>query len=894
MQISSSKQSKGLVIKLEFEANLEYQKTAISAVVELFKGQSKHTAGFNLYSNGNNDPIIAVKNNLDIGQTQIFQNLQEIQEKNGVAKSRSLDSMDFSVEMETGTGKTYVYLRTIYELNAHYGFSKFIIVVPSIAIREGVQKSLEITHEHFQNIYAREPLNYTIYNSKRPVDIKNFAQSNNIEIIVMNIDSFAKDQNVINKINETGHKLIEYIQETSPVVIIDEPQNMETEKRKEAIKSLNGLCHLRYSATHKHQYNSVYQLDPVKAYDLGLVKQIEVDSIYSDAAYNGAYVFVGDFKTAKTSCSVKLTIHVNDKVGVKKKTISAKVGDDLFELSNHREVYKDGYILNEINAQDESITFSNGHTLHKGLENGNDAKDAIKRCQIKETIIEHLAKEAKLSKDGIKVLSLFFIDKVSNYRDYEENQAVKGKYALWFEEIYREEFKKCYKKDISDEELDRIHNGYFSQDKKGILKDTKGNTQADDDTYSLIMKDKEKLLDINEPLRFIFSHSALREGWDNPNVFQICTLNETTSEMKKRQEIGRGLRLAVDKDGKRIRGKNINRLTVIANESYDDFAKALQSEIEEDCGVNFQGRIKDKAQRTKVIYKKGFQADPLFLAIWNKIKYKTTYRVHYDTNQLIDKVVEAIKILPKITEPILYMEKVSLNIDEEGIQTNYLASERNKTQIIAKNIPDIFAYIENKTQLTRTTILEILKKSERIGDISKNPQDFLDKVCDVISREMQELMIDGIRYQKVGLTEYEMKLFDSKELEIYMNDNSFQVTNTGKTIYENIVPLDSETENQFAKECETSEQVKYYFKLPNWFKIKTPIGNYNPDWALVFENDAKIYFVVETKNTGNNVVDLSKLSKSELLKIKCGKAHFKIMDDVRYEVVTKVSDLSHI
>lgn len=875
-------------MKLEFESNLEYQKTAISAVIELFKGQSKHTAWFNLYSNGNNDPITPVKNNLDIGQTQIFQNLQEIQEKNGVAKSRSLDSMDFSVEMETGTGKTYVYLRTIYELNAHYGFSKFIIVVPSIAIREGVQKSLEITREHFQNIYAREPLNYTIYNSKRPGDIKNFAKSNNIEIIVMNIDSFAKDQNVINKINETGHKLIEYIQATSPVVIIDEPQNMETEKRKEAIKSLNGLCHLRYSATHKHQYNSVYQLDPVKAYDLGLVKQIEVDSIYSDAAYNGAYVFVGDFKTAKTSCSVKLTIHVNDKVGVKKKTISAKVGDDLFELSNHREVYKDGYILNEINAQDENITFSNDITLHKGLENGNDAKDAIKKCQIKKTIIEHLAKEA------IKVLSLFFVDKVSNYRDYEENQAVKGKYALWFEEIYREVFKECYKKDISDEELDRLHNGYFSQDKKGILKDTKGNTKDDDDTYSLIMKDKEKLLDINEPLRFIFSHSALREGWDNPNVFQICTLNETTSEMKKRQEIGRGLRLAVDKDGKRIRGKNINRLTVIANESYDDFAKVLQSEIEEDCGVNFQGRIKDRAQRTKVIYKNNFQADPLFLAIWNKIKYKTTYRVHYDTNQLIDKVVEAIKILPKITEPILYMEKVSLNIDEEGIQTNYLASERNKTQIIAKNIPDIFAYIENKTQLTRTTILEILKKSERIGDISKNPQDFLDKVCDVISREMQELMIDGIRYQKVGLTEYEMKLFDSKELEIYMNDNSFQVTNTGKTIYENIVPLDSETENQFAKECETSEQVKYYFKLPNWFKIKTPIGNYNPDWALVFENDAKIYFVVETKNTGNNVVDLSKLSKSELLKIKCGKAHFKIMDDVRNEVVTKVSDLSHI
>lgn len=885
-------------MKLEFEANLEYQKDAISAVVGLFKGQSKHTAGFNLYSNGNSDPIIAVKNNLDIDPAQIFRNLQEIQEKNGVVKSQSLDSMDFSVEMETGTGKTYVYLRTIYELNAHYGFSKFIIVVPSVAIREGVQKSLEITHEHFQNIYANESLNYEVYNSKPP-SIRDFAMNNNIEILVINIDSFAKDQNIINKINDklNGKKPIEFIQATCPVVIIDEPQNMETEKRKEAIKSLNGLCHLRYSATHKHQYNSVYQLDPVKAYDLGLVKQIEVDSIYSNADFNDAYVLLDKIDrkpNSKKQIVIRLKIDINDQNGVKRKTISAKQGDDLFILSNQREQYKSGFIINGFNIHEKIIKLSNGMTLHEGQENGSDINDEIKKFQIRRTIQEHLAKEAKLSKDGIKVLSLFFIDKVSNYRDYQENQAIKGKYALWFEEIYREEIKKDSKEDISNEALDRLHNGYFSQDKKGILKDTKGNTKDDDDTYSLIMKDKEKLLDINEPLRFIFSHSALREGWDNPNVFQICTLNETTSEMKKRQEIGRGLRLAVDKDGKRIRDKNINRLTVIANESYDDFAKALQSEIEEDCGVNFQGRIKDKAQRTKVIYKKGFQADPLFLEIWNKIKYKTTYRVYYDTNQLIDKVVESIKVLPKISEPILYSEKVSLGINKEGIQTNYLASERSKTQIIAKNIPDIFSYIENKTQLTRTTILEILKKSERISDISKNPQDFLDKVCDVISREMQELMIDGIRYQKIGNTEYEMKLFDYKELEIYMNDNSFQVANTDKTIYENIVPLDSDTENQFARDCESSEQVKYYFKLPNWFKIKTPIGNYNPDWALVFENDAKIYFVVETKNTGNDAVDLLKLSKNEQLKIKCGQAHFEIMDDVRYEVVTKVSALSHI
>lgn len=878
-------------MKLEFEANLEYQKDAISAVVELFKGQSKHKAGFSLYSNGNNDLINAVRNNLDIDPEQILQNLQEIQEKNGVVKSKSLDSMDFSVEMETGTGKTYVYLRTIYELNAHYGFSKFIIVVPSIAIREGVKKSLEITHEHFQNIYAKEPLRYTIYNSKRPIDIKTFAQSNHIEIIVMNIDSFTKDQNIINKINETGRKLIEYIQATSPVVIIDEPQNMETEKRKEAIKSLNGLCHLRYSATHKNLYNSVYQLDPVKAYDLGLVKQIEVDSIYSDHSFNAAYVSIEDFKIAKKSCSVKLNIHVNDKTGVKKRTISAKVGDDLFELSNQREIYKEGYILNEINAQYETVTFSNGTILDKGQEIGNDLDDEIKKFQIQRTIKEHLAKEAKLSKDGIKVLSLFFIDKVSNYRDYEENQVIKGKYAVWFEEIYRKEVKKYQEQAISDEELNRLHNGYFSQDKKGVIKDTRGDTQADDDTYNLIMRDKEKLLDINEPLRFIFSHSALREGWDNPNVFQICTLNETTSEMKKRQEIGRGLRLAVDQDGKRIRDKNINRLTVIANESYDDFAAALQNEIEEDCGISFQGRIQDKAKRTKVSYKKGFQADPLFLEIWNRIKYKTTYRVHYETNKLIETVVKVIKALPKISEPILYSTKVSLNLNEEGIHTNFLAGDRNKTTIVSQNIPDIFAYIENKTQLTRTTILEILNQSGRIKDISRNPQDFLNKVCDVISREMQDLMIDGIRYQKIGNTKYEMKLFDDRELEIYINDNSFSVTNTDKTIYENLVPLDSNTENQFARDCESSEQVKYYFKLPNWFKIKTPIGNYNPDWALVFEDDSKIYFVTETKNTGDGSVDLSKLSKSEQLKIECGKAHFEVMDNVQYKVVTKIVDL---
>lgn len=563
----------------------------------------------------------------------------------------------------------------------------------------------------------------------------------------------------------------------------------------------------------------------------------------------------------------------------------------MYKLSNEREIYADGYIIEEIDAVNQCISISNGNLLYKGDSQGG-LTDEVMKFQIRKTIEEHLKKEKRLNKLGIKVLSLFFIDKVANYRSYDAaGIAVKGKFAVWFEEIYQEYISKPAFKELDKFSVEETHNGYFSADKKGAFKDTSGETKADDDTYSLIMRDKEKLLGIDNSLRFIFSHSALREGWDNPNVFQICTLNETKSDIKKRQEIGRGLRLAVDQTGKRTYDQNINRLTVIANEAYDDFAKALQKEIEDDCGVAFTGRIKNHRDRTAIKYRKGFEADPKFLDIWEKLKKKTTYRVNYKTDELITLAVKAIKDLPEIKAPSLRSTKIGITMTDEGVGTNYVGEKVESYGSYAWKIPDVLGYIQSKTELTRSTIEEILSKSGRIDDIIINPQLFLDLATIAIKRTLYDLMINGIKYQKIGGSEYEMALFEAQELEVYLNDFSFKVSDPSKTIYEEFVPLDSGVESKFAQDCETSEQIKFYFKLPNWFKIPTPIGNYNPDWALVFEDDKKIYFVAETKDTGTPQVDLSKLSGDEQMKIKCGKAHFNEFDDLEYKVVNKVGQL---
>jgi len=888
-------------MKLAFESNLQYQQDAIKSITDLFEGQPLEDSIVEFGLKEKQASFIqGVSNNLVLSEKQILTNLKSIQAISEVSVSNELDGMHFSVEMETGTGKTYVYLRSIYELNKLYGFKKFVIVVPSVAIREGVLKNLEITHEHFQTLYDNVPVNFQVYDSTKVSTLRGFATTNNIEVMVINIDSFAKDENIINKANDklNGQKPLEFIQVTHPIVIVDEPQNMETEKRIAAIENLKALCTLRYSATHRNQYNLTYSLNPVKAYDLGLVKQIEVDSIIEENAYNDAFVSVESITATKTKVTAKVSINSNENGGVKKKTLTVKVGDDLYKLSNEREIYSDGYIIEEIDAANQCISISNGNLLYKGDSQGG-LTDEVMKFQIRKTIEEHLKKEKRLNKLGIKVLSLFFIDKVANYRSYDASgSSIKGKFAQWFEEIYREYITKPAFKELDKFSVEETHNGYFSQDKKGAFKDTSGETKADDDTYSLIMKDKEKLLNLDNSLRFIFSHSALREGWDNPNVFQICTLNETKSDIKKRQEIGRGLRLAVDQTGTRTYDQNINRLTVIANESYDDFSKALQKEIEDDCGVEFKGKIKNKRQRTAIKYRKGFEADPKFLEIWENLKKKTTYRVDYKTDELITLAAKAIKVLPEIKAPSIRSTKVQISMNDEGVDTMYAGDKVESYGGYSWKIPDVLGYIQSKTELTRSTIEEILSKSGRIGDILTNPQLFLDLSTKAIKRTLYDLMIDGIKYQKIGGSGYEMALFEAQELEVYLNDFSFKVTDTSKTIYEEYVPLDSGVESMFAQDCETSDQIKFYFKLPNWFKIPTPIGNYNPDWALVFEDDnlpggkaGRIYFVAETKDTGTPQVDLSKLTEDEQIKIKCGKAHFNEFEKLEYKVVNKVGQL---
>ena len=883
-------------MKLSFEPNLQYQQDAIKSITALFEGQPMEDSivEFKLEEKGKLDLINGIGNKLVLSEEQVLENLQEIQTVNEISKAEKLDGFHFSVEMETGTGKTYVYLRTIYELFKQYGFKKFVIVVPSVAIREGVLKNLEITHEHFQNLYDNVPVHFQVYDSTKVSSLRGFATGNNIEVLVINIDSFAKDENIINKPNDklNGQRPVEFIQTTNPIVIVDEPQNMETEKRITAIDNLKPLCTLRYSATHKNQYNLTYSLNPVKAYDMGLVKQIEVDSIIEENSNNDAFISVDSVTATKTKVTAKVSVFVNEKNGVTKKSLSVKVGDDLYKLSNEREIYSNGYIIEEIDASNQCISLSNGNILYKGDSQGG-LTDEVMKFQIRKTVEEHLKKELRLKAKGIKVLSLFFIDKVANYRQYDASgNSNHGKFALWFEEIYKELIAKPTFKTLDNFPIDEIHNGYFSQDKKGKMKDTSGETQADDDTYSLIMKDKEKLLDVENPLRFIFSHSALREGWDNPNVFQICTLNETKSEIKKRQEIGRGLRLAVDKEGKRIYDQTINRLTVIANESYDDFAKALQKEIEEDCGVKFTGRIKNSKDRTQIKYRKGFEADPRFLEIWEKIKTKTSYRVDYSTNDLITLAAKAIKEIPEIKAPSIRSTKVSVTMTDEGVGTSYVGDKIESYGGYSWKIPDVLEYIQSKTELTRSTIQEIISKSGRINDILINPQLFLDLASQAIKRTLYDLMIDGIKYHKIGNAEYyTLELFDDKDFEVYLNDFAFKVSENSKTIYEEYIPLDSGVESRFAQDCETSEQVKFYFKLPNWFKIPTPIGNYNPDWAIVFEGDRKIYFVAETKDTGTPQVDLSKLGGDEQLKIKCGKAHFNVFENIEYKVVNKIGQL---
>ena len=992
-------------MKLQFDANQGFQLDAVAAVTDLFEGQPQGPPDFAVINlgalsdlfGGQERTELGVGNRLLLGDERLRENLRTIQARNDIevadpaAQPDAWELFDapanqtrrcphFSVEMETGTGKTYVYLRTIFELSRRYGFQKFIVVVPSVAVREGVLKSIEITRAHFQAIYGNVPFEHFVYDARKVNRLRQFATSGTLQLLVINIDAFRKNftgteeerkSNVIYKESDklSGRQPIEFVQAARPIVIIDEPQSVDaTEKAQEAIRALNPLCTLRYSATHRNFYNLVYRLDPIRAFDLKLVKQIVVGSAAAHDALNEAFVRVERIEY-QSGIRTKLRIHVQTPNGPRERSVTAKQGADLFALSAEREAYRDGFEIAEINAEpgSEYLRFSNGRTLRLGEEIGG-LRDDVWRTQIRHTVRKHLDKELLVRDRGIKVLSLFFIDRVANYRDYgDDGKAVPGKFATTFENVLAE-----LATDARYGSLEwlkgpraRVHDGYFAQDKKGVLKDTRGDTQADDEVYNLIMKDKERLLALDEPLRFIFSHSALREGWDNPNVFQICTLNETRSALKKRQEIGRGLRLPVDQSGARVFDESINKLYVMANQSYEDFARALQNEYEEDCGVTF-GRVPLTAlmKLTRVVdgaaqpiargaaeeiraslveqrmldpdgrlqpgfdprradfrlnlpeahqdltaavidllasyqierhvrrerdervnrLRKDIALSPEFEALWARIKPRTTYRVEFSTDSLVRRAVDAIAAMAKIESPRIRVAAGQLRVERRGVTTRALTIGEEPPQFVERPLPDLLAYLQNETELTRSTLVRILRESGRLAEAFTNPQRFLDQVAAILKHELHRLLVDGIKYERQEAngdeSEWEMVLFKNEELVNYLN--ALQV---GKSVYEYVV-YDSAIEREFAKRLDEREDIRLFVKLPGWFVIDTPIGKYNPDWAILKHDGQALYLVRETKGTR----DFLKLRTAESDKVRCGMRHFEALG-VPFAVVVSADEV---
>ncbi|MBM4074635.1 MAG: DEAD/DEAH box helicase, partial [Planctomycetes bacterium] len=758
-------------MKIKFDGHQQFQIDAVNAVCDIFKSQPLASAISSISfaaSPGELFDELGVANNLVITQEKILENLREVQKSQGLQESFILDGMNFSVEMETGTGKTYVYLRTVYELNARYGFKKFVIVVPTVAIREGVKKSIEITRSHFSDFYGKIPCETWVYDSAHLSRLRQFAASNQLQILIVNIDAFNKAVNVINKEQDklSGRKPIEFLRACRPIVIIDEPQNVESELARQAIESLSPTCTLRYSATHRNLYNPVYRLDPVRAYDLRLVKRIEVDSVLDEENFNKPFIAVETIEPSRSKVTAKLVLDVMGPMGPVRKTVKvSRNGVDLFDVSGERDAYR-GYIVDEIDAGNGYVSFTNGVVISQGDSQGS-SRDDVMKAQVRETVREHLEKELAVRKtlpEGkrLKILSLFFIDRVANYVPTE------GKIRKWFVAAYGECVSLPRFKDLGLPPVEAAHGGYFSET-KGQARDTSGYSAADDDAYALIMRDKERLLSLEEPLRFIFSHSALREGWDNPNVFQICTLNETVSEVKKRQEIGRGLRLPVDESGERCIDAKLNTLTVIANESYEKFAAQLQTEIEDECGVRFEGRIANKRERRKATLRKGWRLDANFLGLWERIKHKTRYSVTYGTDELIARASERIAQMPAVAKAKIVTKKAKLDIDKTGVVASLQSTKEATIEDGLDFFPDALGYLQRETELTRATITKILIESGRLGDMLVDPQEFLDKALGVLRTVMQEFMVHGVKYERIDGAEYEMYLFEQQELDGYLS-----------------------------------------------------------------------------------------------------------------------------
>jgi len=987
-----------------------YQTDATMAVVRCFEGQSKGFRKEVVGRTGLFTEEIFSNKKLEILDADILKNVQALQKKQDLKTINKLDGLNFTIEMETGTGKTYVYTKTMYEFNKHYGWNKFIIMVPSVAIREGVHKSLEITAEHFQEIYGKK-IRFSIYNTKNKsnlINIKSFADTSNIEVIIMNYQAFATTSKESRKIYQKLDSLqserpIDIIKRARPILIIDEPQRFG--KKAEKIftdREFNQLFTLRYSATHKKEFNKIYRLDAIDAYNQKLVKKISVKGIevVGNSGTN-SYLFLDRIQISTSKYPVAyLELEVKQSNGIQKKIRQIKEKDDLYVFSNELKQYK-GFVVKEINGLTNSVSFTNGVSLSVGQTAGDVDEEHVRRIQIRETVKSHIEKERMMFSKGIKVLSLFFIDEVAKYRLYDKsNNRQKGDYAKVFEEEYKKAISQSnlFETDYNDYlhrfAVDEIHKGYFSIDKKGKFVNSKenkneGGISNDVSAYELIMKKKEKLLSLNEPTRFIFSHSALREGWDNPNVFQICTLKHSQSEISKRQEIGRGLRICVNSHGERMDTSvleseffDINKLTVVASESYDSFAKALQNEIaaslserpvkltvdvlnnrilKNEKGEKFtfdnqssmdlifdmktKGYIDNDYQITDVLIKaienktyevpeklKGFEScvselmqniyttanftaaenesanninEPVlkpndnfvkkeFQDLWKKIKVKTVYEVDFASQELIVKCIKAIdnnltvkKILINITSG-----QQQDKIDEATLKAGEsMKKEKSITEraesLLGSLEYDLVAEIAKETKLTRKTIVKILKglRQNTFYNFRVNPESFIQGVARIINNEKAATFINNIVYSKTDKT-YDDSIFTINNFKDSLVKNILEV----KKHVHDYVKTDSDIERKFASDLEC-EEVLVYAKLPGGFKIPTPLGNYNPDWAIVFNTDKfkYVYFIAETKGS----METLQLKEIEQKKISYAKKHFEALghSDIKYDVIDSYQSL---
>lgn len=899
-------------MEFRFDATQQFQLDAIASVMGLLDGQGRIGASL-IPAAGST----VVPNRLDLDDAQLLDNLRRVQGDCGLPVDDALATIEqsvelyegagdvrfpnFSVEMETGTGKTYVYLRTILTLASRYGLTKFIIVVPSVAVREGVLKTIEQTRKHFVAIPGLPPFHPSVY-AGQPGQVRAFAASNAVEVMVMTIQSFRNETNVIRKSNEGNAPPIHLLQAVRPVLILDEPQNMESEGGVAALAALSPLFALRYSATHRNPYNLVYRLTPYDAYRQGLVKRLEIGAAIEEENANLPFIRLDKTEAAKRTLTATVTVDVQSTTNgkVTRKAIKLKPGDDLAAKTKRTDY--EGFQVAEISF--DYVRFTNNVEIAVGGETGSQ-REAVIEAQIRFTVEQHFRKQKRIRDMGfnVKVLSLFFVDSVESFRS--DEGLVRTLFIKAFEEA-----KQAYPEWRDRKALD-VQASYFASkvNKKGETTifdkptaTTKDEREAQAREFDLIMKGKERLLSFDEPVAFIFSHSALKEGWDNPNVFQICTLREVGSETERRQQVGRGVRLPVDATtGERVTDERVNVLTVAASESYERFVSSLQGEIEKEYGKDgVPPKPGNARKRVTLALRKGHLLKPEFQALWEKIKHRTRYAVSIDSPKLIaDVVVDMADVEVRRPRVIVQVARVRAEADEDIFEAVRTADASVAIDLEGRfPLPNIVALVENLMEATtppmrigRGTILAILKQTPNPQRTLDNPQEFAGALVSAIKSRLADQLVDGIQYERDG-SWYEQRQFDEfiDAFESNVVKSVFNGLSGGTHIYDGVV-VDSETiERPFAEALENDARIKLYAKLPAWFQVPTPIGNYNPDWAIVMGDDDgadHLHLVRETKGTTH----LADLRADERRKILCGRKHFREALKADFRVVTSVEQL---